>query len=533
VIVLKDFKISSFIDDFTREMEDPVNMSQILLKQKILVVNKTSNIIDCWRDVKSRSMELSKNKLLIHVVIREVNNKWIIRAFTSSLNILGLILEDNEKNLVLKGSEAYQYILSNLYVENQIVKYTIGSISIDELPEQLRNIAVKTLEAGASAAPPHVWLNKYLYDFNVKSLISEKGAYMYVFLGVDKFDRKYALKIPREKTIDNKPLAVNSDPSSLLEVFKGYLNVLEILFMTYNDIRIGLSSLEYDESLAEQLYRYKKYILKPRGIIILHDHYTLDIYKSLPPIVIEEYAELGDLSTKLQNRRLEEREAVFLSIRLSGALALTHTAHLIHMDVKPQNILIASDDSEPYGYTPLLADYVGSPHVFRDYIELKKSTPEYADPLSLVVGKASYMYDTYSLGILLFYAITGRRLRGRILFNFLVLQELYNMVSPVKAFIVENPDLANHMNKILSILKDYKLKKISYSELINVSMDYIEEIDKEPFSELKKLVNPDFAEVISKSISLDLSKRYKDAVAMWLDILKFTESYGYRNLIPS
>lgn len=529
-----DFKPFTKIDEASREFIDPVVLSYILLKQKVLIVNKRDKLLNCLKYLKNKSVESLKQNSVLYVVIKSADTKWTIRSIFAGTLIISIVYETRD-GMQLIGGLAYNTLSKEIYPQNPIIRYNVGLVSIDNLPDTIKAYVEESVREKVEAKPPHVWLNKILYDIYIEKLITDKGAYMYVLLGRDKFEHKYAVKIPREKTVDGKPLAVSTNNNALNEVLKGIINSLEVYSVTRDALRKGLVSKGYDEYYAEQLIYYRKYILKPKAIIMLRTTYTEDEYVESPPMILEDYANLGDLDTKIRKRPLNQRELSFIAIRLAGALALIHINHFIHMDIKPQNILLIEDEKEPYGYAPLLSDFVGLPHMFDSVIELKKSTPEYADPIALVRGRASYNYDVYSLGITLFYASTGKKLKSRVLLNLLTLKNIYGTPVPLRVFLIENPELVQYARRMESLYREYssKKRKIPIETFITQLLTIIEDYDKEQLKMIDKKLPRKLAGIIKRSITLNETDRYQDSVAMWIDLLNTIKELGYTNLIPA
>ncbi len=530
---MREFRRYENIDRASKEFVDPVILSQILLNQSIITANKKDRLINCLKNVKRKSIELLKNKNTVYIVIKADDGSWNLRGLVVGSTIVSLVFENVRENVELVGTLAYETIIKEVYSRDPVVKYSIGVLPLTQLPESIKQHVFKSMEEKPGKEPPYTWLNRYIYDIYIEKVVSDKGAYMHVLLGKDRFDKKYAVKIPREKTIDGKPLTVNTDPSTLVEVLKGVINSLEVSLVTRDGLKKGLLSLGYDEVYVDQLLYYRKYILRPKALIVSRNIYTREEYYEMPPVILEDYADLGDLDQRIRKKELNQREILFLGIRLSGALAIIHASHFIHMDIKPQNVLLVSDDEEPYGYSPLISDFVGSPHLFNTYIELKKSTPEYADPLSLVRGKANYSYDVYSLGATLFYSVMRYKLRGRVLVNLIALKNLYGVAVPLKTYLIENPDLTKYSKKVDMLYHGFKNRKIKIQDFIEELYSIIEEIDDESFKELNKKLPEPLATIIGKSLSLNETTRYRDSISLWIDFVNATKKLGYTNLIPT
>jgi serine/threonine protein kinase len=522
----------SKIDEASRIFADPVSLSQILLKQEIIVLNKRVRLGDAIEILSKHGVEKAKENKSIYATIKESSGKWDFRILLYGSTMIACIFEPREGSSMI-GGLAFNHLLKDLYPSNPPVRLNIGSLSFEHLPEALRIHVEESVKEKASAAPPHIWLNKMLYDIYIDRILTDKGAYMYVLHGKDSLGREYAVKIPREKTIDGKPLAVGTSSQGMTEVLRGIINSLEVAESTKESIGKSLVGKGYPQVLADQLVAYRKYILKPKAMIILRDYYSMEEYVTIPPIILEEYAGLGDLDGKIKKKPLTTHELAFLGLRLAGALALIHANHYVHMDIKPQNILLKEDYSEPYEYSPLIGDFVGLPHMFDTFIELKKSTPEYADPIALIKGRTSYYYDVYSLGVTLYYAATGSKLNNRILLNLLVLKYIYGATVPLRIFLVEHPDLVQKARRLEELFKKYNSgRKIPVETLISQVLSVIEEDDRKELSVLRRKVKGELARIIEKTLTLNEAERYPDAIAFWQGYLNTVERMGYTNLVP-
>jgi tetratricopeptide (TPR) repeat protein/predicted Ser/Thr protein kinase len=108
------------------------------------------------------------------------------------------------------------------------------------------------------------------------------------------------------------------------------------------------------------------------------------------------------LTEKLRRaRRLEVSEAVSIACALLDGLAAAHEANVIHRDIKPDNILLARDGRvvvADFGVAAMLA--TGSE---------ASGTPAYMAPEQAIGKPPTPASDVYSVGIVLYETITGRR----------------------------------------------------------------------------------------------------------------------------
>ena len=102
---------------------------------------------------------------------------------------------------------------------------------------------------------------------------------------------------------------------------------------------------------------------------------------------------------------ISSTEAIAIGVTLADALAAVHRAGLVHRDVKPQNIIRADAGRL------ILTDF-GAGCAFRDELDAATrelaGTPLYLAPEILEGERATPNSDVYSLGVLLYYSVTGQ-----------------------------------------------------------------------------------------------------------------------------
>jgi serine/threonine protein kinase len=98
---------------------------------------------------------------------------------------------------------------------------------------------------------------------------------------------------------------------------------------------------------------------------------------------------------------MDVTKAALLGADLAAALAAVHAAGLVHRDVKPHNVM-----RETSGRVVLMDFGVGRP--LHGPPARPAGTPLYMAPELLEGGQATPCSDLYSLGVLLFHAVSGR-----------------------------------------------------------------------------------------------------------------------------
>ncbi len=123
------------------------------------------------------------------------------------------------------------------------------------------------------------------------------------------------------------------------------------------------------------------------------------------------YVDGSDLRSLLRREdRLEPEHAVRLVEQVAAALDASHAAGLVHRDVKPGNILLERDDDDERAY---ICDFGLARHVSsvssltgdRGFV----GTIDYVSPEQIEGGTIDARADVYSLGCVLFEALTGAR----------------------------------------------------------------------------------------------------------------------------
>jgi len=127
------------------------------------------------------------------------------------------------------------------------------------------------------------------------------------------------------------------------------------------------------------------------------------------PYLVLEYLPGGTLKARMKGRAIPWQEAVRLLIPIANALGYAHEQNVIHRDVKPANILLTVNGQ------PMLSDFgIAKILEMEDGQTLTGTgvglgTPEYMSPEQGLGQKVDARADIYSLGIVLYEMLTGRK----------------------------------------------------------------------------------------------------------------------------
>src|SRR6202165_4224017 len=128
------------------------------------------------------------------------------------------------------------------------------------------------------------------------------------------------------------------------------------------------------------------------------------VSRTRPPYLVVEYAPNGTLRARHpKGTRLSLEQIISYVKQIAPALDYAHQQHVIHRDVKPENILLNADDEV------VLSDFgIAVIQQSRDSLLTQKQagTPIYMAP-EQIQGKPTAASDQYALGVLVYEWLCG------------------------------------------------------------------------------------------------------------------------------
>ena len=225
-----------------------------------------------------------------------------------------------------------------------------------------------------------IWENRGYQKNNYKrgNLIG-KGAFGYVYESINPiFDNKIAMKI-----IDKNKMNINDNN-----------NILN----------------EEKEDMKSEINILKK--LSHPNIVKIFEFYETDNYF----YIITEFCKSGELSKYINNNNLTESQLCVIFYQVFSGLMYLHENHIIHGDLKPQNILISSKENnsvsnEIYSWIKII-DF-GTAKMFKKEIIKGNDivgTLYYIAPEVFSSNSDNYdeKSDIWSVGIILYKALTKK-----------------------------------------------------------------------------------------------------------------------------
>ena len=131
------------------------------------------------------------------------------------------------------------------------------------------------------------------------------------------------------------------------------------------------------------------------------------------PYFAMEYVEGTPIDRHCDERRLPVRERLATFLDVCDAVGYAHRSHVVHRDLKPSNILVAAGGAVKlldFGIAKLLASPTdGGPTASITGPGMRLMTLEYASPEQVRAERVTPAADVYSLGVLLYRLLCGRR----------------------------------------------------------------------------------------------------------------------------
>ena len=158
-----------------------------------------------------------------------------------------------------------------------------------------------------------------------------------------------------------------------------------------------------------------------------------------------EYLPRGDLKARIQ-RGVTERESLQFLQRIAEALQVVHQAGLVHRDLKPPNVMLRDHDAVAlidFGLARQIEG--GTTSLQTGQTAVLRGSPYYMSPEQALGEQLDVRSDFYSLGVILYEMLTGRRpFTGSSAMDVLQ-QHVHSPMPPL-------PASASHLEPLLSTL---------------------------------------------------------------------------------
>ncbi len=164
-------------------------------------------------------------------------------------------------------------------------------------------------------------------------------------------------------------------------------------------------SIAVDSQFAKRFEREAHFMASLQHENILHVHDFLKDGQTM--FIVMEYVQGIDLYDLLERTpRLPVEVASIIALQVARALDYAHFRGIIHRDIKPANVMISHQ-----GEVKLMDFGIARDETLSDLTETGTGvgTPSYMSPEQILGDKLDFRSDIFSLGIVLYQMVTGRK----------------------------------------------------------------------------------------------------------------------------
>ena len=225
--------------------------------------------------------------------------------------------------------------------------------------------------------PPETWVDAWIGGRYYIEKVIDIGGFSYVLLG-RYGNEKYAIKVLRYTSPSNTPLA------SDLKVVQSFKREMTSYLLVNSDRVVKV----YEIHINEDKLPYR----------------NLESYLEDPPYIVMDYMEYGSLRRYLREKgKLDVAEAVRITYEIAVALKELHSMGMLHLDLKPENVLFKDKNRR----VVKLGDLGASRVYAGQRVEISQFSLAYSAPEVLMNKAATDKADVYSLGLIMYEMLMG------------------------------------------------------------------------------------------------------------------------------
>ncbi|XP_013163326.1 PREDICTED: serine/threonine-protein kinase ULK3-like isoform X1 [Papilio xuthus] len=225
--------------------------------------------------------------------------------------------------------------------------------------------------------------------------------------------------------------------------------------------------------------------------------------------IIMEYCCGGDLSKYIQRYgRVPEKQVLYFLQQLASALKFLREKGVVHMDLKPHNLLLHKGSDGKYILK--VADFGFAQHMTEEQLRCLRGSPLYMAP-EMLRGRYDARVDLWSVGVIMYECLFGRAPYSSATFKELVdkIQRQAPIEIPPRSSI--SPGCQDLLTRLLQHDPD---KRISYEEFF--AHEYLD-LEHMPSKEnYEKAVG-----LIKRAIELDSAGELAGALTAYSDSLRY------------
>lgn len=149
------------------------------------------------------------------------------------------------------------------------------------------------------------------------------------------------------------------------------------------------------------------------------------------PYIAMEFVEGRNLATYIEEIRDNPAEIARIGALIATALAAIHRQNVVHLDLKPDNIMIAARGAVLIDFG--LSRHFDLPDLLGEESDVPMGTPAYISPEQTMGNRSLFASDVFALGCILYEAATGQKPFGEPASPAGMKRRIYHTPEPVRS----------------------------------------------------------------------------------------------------
>ncbi|ADV65215.1 protein kinase [Desulfurococcus mucosus DSM 2162] len=498
-----------YLNEASEIFSDPLNLAMLVRKVTIIEPEREAGCGEAFSLLVETSRRvLSERKSVVYSILRYDRKRKSLRLILAGDLVLALLGES--PGVLVKGDEAYRLLLEASSAPGALCSIVVGEVNPDALPQQLKSILEDALRT--RIVFPDAWVNRVIHGFKASSVLPG-DEYSFRLDALDPAGMRYLITVPRWDQPNSGMLLLNA------------ADALGFQLLAQESLRRPQLG-EVDAETLKRLAFFTRYMAPCRGIIAEYGGMDEQKYLDTPPCIIEAYEGGVSLYERLKSGGLDANDSLLILHRFSGLAAVMGLLGYGLNTLRPSDIWLVEDKSEPTGHRFLLTGCSNVQRLDSPYRGLYRGL-ETIDPLTLVTGRLTWMSSMFTASSTALLVLLGKPVTPYLQLNLAILQTLHG----VKAQLPGEPGLEEYVKNARGILEQLLKGEIDHREALRSLDKLVEEEFSRIIELLKNKIGAKTSEYLARTLSLNPDRRYGSPIEAFKALEEALLEDGYSGIL--